>query len=84
MGYLSPIFLEAKFGVPTRISEANFGDKPPTSNMEVSPLGHELTSYENLASRTSVSDLALSWAVRHLLKCAVQFSRHGGNEVQKI
>ena len=25
---------------------------------------------ENLASRTSVSDLALSWAVCHLLKCA--------------
>ena len=39
---------------------------------------------ENLASRTSVSDLALSWAVRHLIQCAVQFSRHRGNEIQKI
>ena len=26
---LSLIFLEAKFGAPTRISEANFGAKPP-------------------------------------------------------
>ena len=31
LGYLSPIFLEARFGAPTRISEANFGAKPPTS-----------------------------------------------------
>ena len=29
LGYLSPTFLEAKFGAPTRISEANFGAKPP-------------------------------------------------------
>ena len=29
LGYLSLIFLEAKFRAPTRISEANFGDKPP-------------------------------------------------------
>ena len=28
LGHLSPIFLEAKFGAPTRISEANFGAKP--------------------------------------------------------
>ena len=28
MGYLSLTFLEAKFGAPTRISEANFGTKP--------------------------------------------------------
>ena len=27
--YLSPIFLKAKFGAPTRISEGNFGAKPP-------------------------------------------------------
>ena len=44
--YLSPIFLEAKFGAPTRISEANFGAKPPhppprPPNMEV-PTGVEL------------------------------------------
>ena len=37
---------------------------------------------ESLASRTS--DLALSWAVRHLLKYAVQFSRHRDNEIHKI
>ena len=29
LGYLSFIFLEAKFGAPTRISEAKFGSKPP-------------------------------------------------------
>ena len=29
LGYMSLIFLEAKFGVPTRISEANFGAKAP-------------------------------------------------------
>ena len=28
LGYLSFIFLEAKFGAPTRISEAKFGAKP--------------------------------------------------------
>ena len=38
MGYLSFIFLEAKFGAPTRISEAKFGAKPPQPpNMEVPP-----------------------------------------------
>ena len=38
MGYLSFIFLEAKFGAPTRISKANFGAKPPQPpNMEVPP-----------------------------------------------
>ena len=32
LGYLSLIYLEAKFGAPTRISEANFGVKaPPTT-----------------------------------------------------
>ena len=29
LGYLSFIFLEAKYWAPTRISEANFGAKPP-------------------------------------------------------
>ena len=29
LGYLSLIFLEAKFGTPSRILEANFGAKPP-------------------------------------------------------
>ena len=29
LGYLSPIFLKAKFRAPTRISEANFGPSPP-------------------------------------------------------
>ena len=29
LGHLSPIFLEAKFGAPTRISDANFGAKHP-------------------------------------------------------
>ena len=38
LGYLSLIFLEAKFGAPTRISEANFGAKPPRPPyMEVTP-----------------------------------------------
>ena len=31
LGYLPPILLEAEFGAPTRISEANFGAKPLTS-----------------------------------------------------
>ena len=40
LGYLSLIFLEAKFGTLTRISEANFGAKPPQPpNMEVPPGG---------------------------------------------
>ena len=35
LGYLSPIYLEAKFWAPTRISEANFGAKRPRPpNME--------------------------------------------------
>ena len=38
MGYLSFIFLEAKFGASTRISEAKFGAKPPRPpDMEVPP-----------------------------------------------
>ena len=40
LGYLSLLFLEAKFGAPTRILEANFGAKPPRPpNMEVPPWG---------------------------------------------
>ena len=38
LAYLSFIFLEAKFGAPTRISEAKFGAMPPPPrppNMEV-------------------------------------------------
>ena len=31
LGYLSPIILEAGFGALRRISEANFGAKPPTT-----------------------------------------------------
>ena len=31
LGYLLPICLGAKFGAPIRISEANFGAKPPAS-----------------------------------------------------
>ena len=42
LGYLSFIFLEAKFGAPTRISETKFGAKPPRPpNMEVPPLGQK-------------------------------------------
>ena len=38
LGYLSLIFLEAKFAAPIRISEANFGAKPPRPpSMEVPP-----------------------------------------------
>ena len=33
VGYLSLIFLEAKFGAPTRISEANFAAKPPPPDL---------------------------------------------------
>ena len=37
LGYLLPIFLEAKFGAPTRLSETNFGTKPPPPYMEDPP-----------------------------------------------
>ena len=51
MGYLSLIFLEAKFGAPTRISEANFGAKPPRPpNMEVPPVG--TYNFQNLRNET--------------------------------
>ena len=48
-GYLSPKFLEAKFGAPTRISEANFGAKPPSRlpNMEVTPWGFHMGIQED-------------------------------------
>ena len=40
LGYLSFIFLEAKFGAPTRISEAKFGAKlPRPPDMKVPPWG---------------------------------------------
>ena len=39
LGYLSFIFLEAKFGAPTRISEAKFGAKPPDLLIWEYPLG---------------------------------------------
>ena len=39
MGYLSLIFLEAKFGPPARISEANFGAKPPNLQIWKYPPG---------------------------------------------
>ena len=39
LGYLSPIIWKTKFGVLTRISEANFGAKPRLYNIEVPPLG---------------------------------------------
>ena len=40
-GLFVTYILEAKIGAPTRISEANFGAKPPPRplNMEVPPLG---------------------------------------------
>ena len=48
LGYLSLIFLEAKFGAPTRISEAKFGVKPPQPpNMEVPSLGIEMSLSPN-------------------------------------
>ena len=38
LGFLLPIFLEAKFGAPTRISEAKFGAKPlRPPNIKVPP-----------------------------------------------
>ena len=37
LGYLSPIFLEAKIGAPTGISKAKFGPSRPTPYMEVPP-----------------------------------------------
>ena len=43
LGYLSLIFLEAKFRAPTRISEANFGAKPPDLLIWKYPLGDEVS-----------------------------------------
>ena len=54
MGYLSLIFLEAKFGAPARISEANFGAKPPRPpDMEVFPLGEVLHREMNFGQLVS-------------------------------
>ena len=39
LGYLSFMFLESKFGAPTRISEAKFGAKPPDLLIWKYPLG---------------------------------------------
>ena len=55
MGYLSLIFLESKFGAPTRISEAKFGAKPPQPpDMKVPPpgaaIGRELTTVFDVCS----------------------------------
>ena len=52
LGYLSLIFLEAKYGAPTRLSEANFGAKPPSRppDMEVPPWGANILS-EKLAHK---------------------------------
>ena len=61
LGYLLLIFLEAEFGAPTRISEANFGTKPPRRrpNMKVSPLGaihrEDLTTDKTLDCIRSLS-----------------------------
>ena len=46
MGYLSLIFLEAKFGAPTRISEANFGAKLPVLLIWKHPLGCNIYIYQ--------------------------------------
>ena len=43
LGYLSLIFSEAKFGAPTRISEANFGAKPLDLLIWKYPLGIALS-----------------------------------------
>ena len=42
LGYLSPLFLEAKFGAPTRISGANFGAKPPDLLIWKYPPGYKI------------------------------------------
>ena len=77
LGYLSFIFLEAKFGAPTRISEAKFGAKPPRpSNMEVPPwevfhdlqlhFTHKSTNEHVYADFCQVCDLLST--VRHVYK----------------
>ena len=43
LGYLSLIFLVAKFGAPLRISEANFGAKPPYLLIWKHPPGKAVT-----------------------------------------
>ena len=48
LGYLSFIFLETKFGAPTRISEANFGAKPPDLLIWKYPLGSKISVLKGL------------------------------------
>ena len=48
--------MEAKFVAPTRVSEANFGVKPPQPpNMEVPPLGLLVKCLSILILKTSMS-----------------------------
>ena len=49
LGYLSFIFLEAKFGAPTRISEAKFWAKPPPPDLLI--WKYPLSSFIRLALR---------------------------------
>ena len=55
LGYLSFMFLEAKFGAPTRISEAKFGAKPPRPpDMKVPPWAPQLQSCSKFFRPVSV------------------------------
>ena len=72
LGYLSPIFLEAKFGAPTRISEANFGAKPPRPpNMEVPPLG------EKCQKKQAITDLNAPNGSRDIPLQSQEFEQYG-------
>ena len=76
LGYLSFIFLDAKFGAPTRISEAKFGAKPPPRppNMEVPPWTNTGKSIPRLAfdqSNRKATGPALIPIKRHLITVVI-------------
>ena len=53
LGYLSFIFLEAKFGAPTRISEAKFATKPPDLLIWKHPLGKDAANSDKIVQTRS-------------------------------
>ena len=77
LGYLSLIFLEAKFGAPTRISEVNFVQSTPTSYyIEVPPPGFPPKGLQKFEMRNSVY-----WRLRickHFQFCCVGYKAMAG------
>ena len=67
LGYLSLIFLEAKFGAPTRISEVNFGAKPPRPpNIEVPPGLYNTSTALEEKNKESVATKKSQLQLKHI------------------